>query len=713
MDSDKIKNFILHNFEKAIVLAVIGISGFLIYSGSQKPDITKQHDPEQLVTRASEVKRQVDDDHTEAVMAERRETFAINIAEKLADTRNPIPADMYRAQATWDMSKTVTEKVRRQDPELFKPVGIQATGVIASMAYRSTDGAYSLASLEPADELEKVEQKPRRSRRSRRRNSESAEMMMGPEMGGEMGGMEMGEGMGEEMDMGMDMMMDEMGTMDGATSSAVRKLAANKTNGFKPAPTRSLRNGEEEPPVPGIGLFIAGTAAIPHKDLIESYRKALSYAPGYDPGRRDLPRYVAYQVQRADVTDKSVDELNEEDWVLRDHNKKTIRNAALYWSGFAPEVVPADYWVNGVTMWIPPVLLDPYKDFAVNPLVPLKSQRELEQERMLRQSDQPGDSSPLDPDRFEVDIAGGQRRSFGMGGGDGMMMDSMEMGMGDEMGMGEMGMGEMGMGEMGMGEMGMGGMVAGMTGKPAEANPVDFKLLRFYDFAYLRGAPRDPDAPKRNRKYVYRIRFAINDPNFPKEPMLQPRGKTLDAEAYERFISLTAEAKKKNERNFLRWSDWSDVGEPVSLPPFDRSYVGPVKSEKAKRVKAGNRRILVENTSPTAEVVSSSFDVRLGAFVPARMTANEGTVLSKKVETADVVDPITLEVKKVTDKTIDSSATVIDIEGGVPLEIIEDEEMSEPGVFLMVDSQGKLIVKESTEQQREYRIRSFAEERGL
>jgi hypothetical protein len=709
MDSDKIKNFVLYNFEKAIVLAVIGISGFLIYSGSQKPDITKKHDPEQLVSRASEVKRQVDDDHTEAVMAERRETFAINIAEKLAEYRNPIPADSYRAQATWDMSKTVTEKVRRQDPELFKPVGVQATGVIASMAYRSTDGSYTLAGLEPADELEKVEQKPRRTRRSRRRNSESAEMMGGGEMmmGGEMAGMEMEMGEGMEMDM----MMDEMGAMDGATSGAVRKLAADQTNGFKPAPTRSLRNGEQEPPVPGIGLFIAGTAAIPHKDLIESYRKALSYAPGYNPSQRDLPLYVAYQVQRADVTDKSIDELDEDDWVLRDYNTKTIRNAALYWSGFAPEVVPADYWINGVTMWIPPILLDPYKDFAVNPLVPLKSQRQLEQERMLRQSEQPEDSSPLDPDRFEVDIAGGQRRSYGGMGGEGMMMDSMEMGMG-EMGMGEMGMGEMGMGEMGMGEMGMGGMT-GMTGKPAETNPVDFKLLRFYDFAYLRGAPREPDAPKRNRKYVYRIRFAINDPNFPEDPMLQPQGKTLDAEAYERFISLTADAKKNNQRNFRRWSDWSDISEPVSLPPFDRSYVGPVKSEKAKRVKAGNRRILVENTSPTAEVVSSSFDVRLGAFVPARMTASEGTVLSKKVETADVVDPITLEVKKVTDKTIDSSATVIDIEGGVPLEIVEDEEMSEPGVFLMVDSQGKLIVKESTEQQREYRIRSFAEERGL
>lgn len=694
MDSDKIKDLLLYNFEKAIVLVVVAISGFLIYSGSQKPDITKTHDPDQLVTRASDVKRQVDDDHTESVMKERRETFAMNIAEKLADYRTPIPAEVYRPQGSWDPSKSVTEKVRRRDPDLFKPVGIEATGVIASMAYRSTDGSYALTELEPADELEKVEQKPRRSRRSRRRNSMESEMM----------GM---EGMGAEagMDMEMEMMMGmQTDMMDGASgtgaSGPVRKLTADNSNGFKPAPTRSLRNGEEEPPVPGIGLFIAGTAAIPHKELIDSYQKALSYAPGYDPNRRDLPRYVAYEVQRADVTDKSVDELTEKDWMLRDYNKNTIRNAALYWSGFAPEIVPGDYWINGVTMWIPPVLLDSYKDFATNPLVPLKSQRELEQENLLRESERTQDSGPVDPNRFEVDIAGGQTRSFGGYG----QMDMMESGM-------ESGMEMMMDDGMDMG-YGMGG-ASGMTGKPAEDNPVNFKLLRFYDFAYLRGAPRDPNSPKRNRQYVYRVRFGVNDPNFPKDPMLQPQGKTLDTDAYERFISLTADAKKNSERTYIRWSDWSETTAPVSLPPFDRSYVGPVKSERSRRIEAGSRRILVENDPPTAEVIASSFDVRLGVFVPTRMTATEGTVLSKKVESAEVIDPITLEVKKVADKTIDSSSTVIDIEGGVPLEIIEDEKMTEPGMFLMIDSQGKLMVKESVEQQQEYRVRSFAEERGL
>lgn len=695
MDSDKIKDFVLYNFEKAIVVAVIGVSGFLIYSGSQKPDITKKHDPDQLVTRANEVKRQVDDDHTETVMKERRETFDIDIASKQQEFLQPIQFPAYAAN-TLDSTKSITEKVRRKDPELYKPVGVQATGVIASLAWRSSDGVYPLTDLEPADELEKVEQQTRR-RPPRRRRGNAMDM--------EMGGMDMEMG---GMDMDMDMMMEMMGGMDSAptagdtASGPVRKLDPEAGNGFTPTPTKNLKNGEEQPPVPGVGWFIAGTAAIPHKDLIKSYQEALAYAASYEPVRRDLPLYIGYQIQRADVTNKSVDQLTDADWVVRDGNTETTIDAGVYWSGFAPEIVPMDYFVPGVTMWIPPVLLDPYTDFAVNPLVPLKTQREMEIVQAELEAEQNKESGTIDPGSFEIDIKGGQSRTFG--GGDMMDMDYMQ-GMDDMMGM------DMDMG-MGMG-MGMGGS-AGMTGKPAEENPVDYKLLRFYDFAYIVGASKqDPQAPRPGRKYVYRVRFAVNDPNFPQDPMLQPQGKVLDSDAYERFIALTADAKKNGKRNSKRWSEWSEISDPVSLPSFDRSYVGPVKADKVRRINAGSRRIVVEQEPPTAEVVTSSFDYRLGVFVPTLMTATEGTVLSKKVETADVVDPITLEVKKVTDTTIKSNSTVIDVEGGVPLEIVEDELMTEPGMFLMIDGDGKLIVKDSVEQQKLYRDRSFAKERGL
>lgn len=696
MDADKLKDFAVYNFEKLIVAIVVLMSAYLIHSGLGKEIITEKHDPDKLAQSATEVKRQVDEDHTEAIVNSpdnpREPTFDIALEQQ--KFHNPIKWSAYQP-SLWDMTKATKDKVRRKDPDLSAPADVRTQGVIASLAYRSKDGTYALTDLEPADELEVVEVKPKRSSK-RNKRAQMMDMMMG-------GGEDMG---GSDYDMEEMMMMDmDMGMSSPAAgaSGPVRKLDADKNLGMTAKETTSLKTGDPQPPVPGIGLFIAGSAVIPHKQLIKSYQEALSYAAEYDPVKRDLPRYIAYEVQRADVTNKTVDQLTDADWIVRDTNNLTIWNAANFWSGFAPEIVPDDYTIPGVTMWIPPVLLDPYASFATHPLIPMKTQRELQQEELEREAElaklEARDATMTD---FEVDIAGGNARSFGMGGYD-MEMD---MGMDDDYMDMEMG--------MGMGGMGMMGSRSENEGKPAEENPVDYKLIRFYDFAYILGKGVDKNAPRLNHKYVYRVRFAVNDPNFPMKPELQPRSRNLDPEAYKRYVTLSADAEQNQKRDYKRWSDWSDPSAPTSLPPLDRAAFGSVKPNKPRTATVDGRTILVESDAPVAEVVASSFDPALGVFIPARMDVTEGTVLSTEVETAEVVDPISLEVKKLPEKKlINSKATVIDVEGGAPLEIVEDETIVEPGFFLMVDSDGKLTVRDSTEEQRVYRIQSFAEERGL
>ncbi|OYP33140.1 hypothetical protein [Rhodopirellula sp. MGV] len=708
MDSDKLKDFALYNFEKLIVLLIIAAAGFLAWIGYSKEDIRATRDPQRLATSANEVKNEVDNNHNEEVLAERRTSFEeFDIAKEQQKFLTAIPASLYTPQL-WEPGKVAANKVRRKDPELSKPEGIQVQGVIASMAYRSKDGLYALADLEAADEVEKVEQKPTRSSRRNSRQNNMADMygMMG-------GGME-----GYESDMMMSGMGASSSGMAASTSGPVRKLPADENLGTKAAPTKSVANGEDQPPVPGLGYFIAGSAAIPHKKLIDSYQEALSYAAEYNPRTRDLPTYIAYQVERADVTNKTVDQLTDDDWILRDSNEITIRNAAFYWSGFAPEIVPRDYWVTGVTMWIPPILLDPYQRLATHPLIPLKTQRELDQEQLLTESELEAQKlGNVDMSNFQVDLKGGQTRAGGGGYGSGY-----GSGMEGDMGMGGYGsgmdsdMGGYGSGYGGSGYGGSGGSARGMEGKAAEENPVDYKLLRFYDFAYLRGAQRDKNAPLRDHKYVYRIRFAVNDPNFPEKPELQPKGKSLDPDAYSRVVSLVAKAAQTQERDYKRWSEWSDISEPVSLPKkLDQSFVGPAKpNSRAKYMEIGNRVVVAEGDVPTAEVVASSFDLGLGTFVPTTIEASEGTVLSATVESADVVDPITLEIKKTGEMVIESAATIIDLEGGVQMPIVkDDEEMTTPGMILMVDSDGKLVVRDSVEEQRIYRIKSYAKERGL
>ena len=91
------------------------------------------------------------------------------------------------------------------------------------------------------------------------------------------------------------------------------------------------------------------------------------------------------------------------------------------------------------------------------------------------------EEDPGEIDIFEMDdfglVAPGAAPSVGMGGGMEMDMMDMEMDMMDE-----------------MEGMGMGGMMMGMgmamMGRQIETDPVDYKLIRFYDFYGFPNSPK-------------------------------------------------------------------------------------------------------------------------------------------------------------------------------------------------------------------------------
>lgn len=93
-----------------------------------------------------------------------------------------------------------------------------------------------------------------------------------------------------------------------------------------------------------------------------------------------------------------------------------------------------------------------------------------------------------------------------------------------------------------------------------------------------------------------------------------------------------------------------------------------------------------------------------------QIEATEGTVLSQKAETADVVDPITLAVKKMTDAELVSGTTIVDLEGGTPLAITKD--LTAPSMMLLFDQSGELKVADEVTDQHMFRTYTYAEERG-
>ena len=663
MDMDKIKNFFIFHVEKMIMVVVVAASGFLVYQGLNQPNILETIQPDRLTADAKQVRSALDENHNEAIIPERIPNFSI--VQRTDKTLEKVNPNLYSLRHPWDVVNS-SGLTRRQDPQLFRPKAVQVQGVITTLAMRSGTGEYVLKDLEPADPVEKVKKAPKKSRRQLRMES-----MMGED-----------DGSYEEDFEGM---FDSAAADSSVTEPVVpvRSFDAANDDGFRPTQTKHFKNDATQYPIPTLGWFIAGTAVVPHKMMFESFEHSLKDAEGYDFMNRDQPFYRGYELQRADVTDKPVDQLVEEDWIKRDGRQEVTYDAIVFWSGFAPELVPDDYRDVTLTMWIPPVLLDDYASFALHPLVPMlpkseidarenvdtwTGEEEIEITDFFRKEDQAVQSLKAQQNQTPMFAESNQ-----------------------------------------------------FAGMPIP-DPAEYKMVRFYDFAT--DPKRDPNSPKPGRKYVYRVRVSIDDPNFPSDFRYQPELKTLHPDAHKRVKELLAKARTEKDRDYQRWTEWSEASQPVSLPDLGQHYMGQVEAKAARPVQVGNRTIAYEAIPPTAKMVISQFSPEVNTRLPMTVEVTEGSVLSGEADFAEVIDPIALEVRKfqyvdeegepIPDKKVRivSNASVIDIDGGAKLDIDSSDGMTTPGYMLIFDPSGGLQVKPEVEDQRKYRIYSFAEERG-
>lgn len=703
MDGDAIKSFFAHHVEKFVLGLIAAIAIFLIYSGTKYPDYLTKTQPERLQEDARTVKQSIDDDHTEAIAETLPAKEGEDYPERVLDLQKPIPYPNYGEPVFKPASGD--SSMPRQDPQLFAPVDLRVQGVLGALAMKNPRGrtSYPAMELEDADPVEVEEEpKPRSSRRTGRRgrNMEGGGYGGGGEMAGEAYGEMGGEGYGGEMggyggEMGG--YGGEMGGYGGAGGK--RRLNAKYNEGYKPTTTGAGMTGgmaatAGETPlktIPQSSIFIAGTAAVPHKQLIESYKSALLDAAGYQ-AQRDRPIYAGFEVQRAEVTGRSADQLEEDDWVLvgdwEQHNK-----IALYqWDGFGAEIVPGDYRDPRLTAVIPPLLIYDFTRFVTHPLIPLKSLQEIAAEKQPQRRAPTAIEGPILPGRGNDNNAAAPPAA------------------GNRLDVGAMvgGMGPGGMGTaMGPGGMGPGGMGFGGQGRSV-AEP-DYKLVRFYDFRYNKD-----NGPQPGREYVYRVRIGLEDPNFPKSPRAQPTLRNLAEDVFARVAPKVAEFEASRERDFVIYSDWSDPSPVASLPDFTEVYAGPVQPASTRSLQVSGKSIDYVNTPPQGKAVGMRWDWTLAANVPAEMEVMPGTVLNTK-QAAEVIDPLTMAIKKIEERQIETNVTVVDVSGGELLQITEEsdeeQEMTAPGTMLMFDANGGLYVRDDIDDLRAYRMHTFADER--
>jgi hypothetical protein len=703
MNGDAIKEFVFRHVEKFVFGLLTVLALFLIYEGVKKPDILATHKPEALEQRAIQVKASIDDDHWAAIAEPRIPT--IDVVARTKETRKPVDPNPYRLRHPWE-ARSIDSSIKRTDPKLPAPIELHVTGVLATLAYKTTKAGseYPLKTLEPADAVEVVEKpKPRPTRRGRM----NADMMMGGEGGMDPSmvdpSMMSGGGRGGSSPMmsgsprssSSSMYPGGMGdsTMMGAGMPGmkpVRTLSPEINHGYKNI------SGVMTPVAPAIGHFIAGVALMPHKQAFEAYEAAFKQSDGYNP-LRDQPYYLGLQLQRADVTNKSVDQLTDADWVVRGSSRYYQQLLLNAWAGMASEIVAGKYRDPELTTAIPPVLLENYTYFASHPKIPLG---DVPLPGTMMTTEETSEDAPLDPiipGTGDADVFRGKGRSA--------------VGSGFQ---GDMGAGAYG--SMGMGG-GMSGYGASM-GVVSAADQPDHKLIRFYDFRDFTG--RDPGSPQPGRKYVYRVRIAVEDPNFPADAGSQPRSSSLTSEVFRRVEQLTAKAEafaKANPTQANRgrvstmWSEFSEPSPPVSLPGLTDAFVGPVDPGAQKVYTVDSLQVEFQNKPPKGKVVVIQWDPAYGVPLPLFVDVTKGSVVNK-TGTVEVPDSLTMQIKKLPDATVNTSNVVLDLTGGKPLQIAVEEEQTEPGVVLMFDPSGGLKVVDEIDTQRGYRIYSYADERG-
>ena len=673
MDIDKIKSFLIAHFEKFVLGGIVAVSGFLIYQGTQLPDFRDEKTPEQLTQQANTVKLGIDDDHTAEIITDRKPVPGDSIVTRTKQLYKPVDPTTYKLSKIWVGETTGDSVIRRQDPLLLPPIDLRTIGVVCAMAAngaREPDG-YPLAQLDGADDLKPQEtRRPRGGRNPRgRRGADSFEDEMEDDMMGMMGGRRGGR-RGADEDM---------------KPVSNRRFDSSQGLGFVPGAAQGAGNNGNFPQ-PKIGWFIAGTALLPHREIYEAYELALKDASGYDP-IRDTPLYYDFEVQRADVTDKPVQQLNEDDWTKVYDRSLYTRIADTVWQGFAPELVPEDYRDENITTWIPPVLLDDYSYFALHPRIPMLSKQELETQALIEaeRNDTSGtiNLDEIDFQNSDSELAGPDSDGRMQGGASNYYEDDMDSSYGDTYSSGGMGM-------FSRGEI--------------EVDPVEHKLIRFYDFGLY------PSKAKPGRKYSYRIRYAVIDPNFPAIAQAQPTTSKLSPDVAQRVMAKSSEARESGKRDFRLWSEWSEPTLPDSLPDTYDAFAGSVQQDSVRFYDVAGRKVPVARESATAKVLLSKFDFNLGVRVPVMVEEiKEGGVLSKTAEVAEVIDPITNKIMKVENYEIGSSISVVDLDGGIPLEMSEG--LSSPGQMLLFDSSGKLSVSNDIDDQRGFRVYSFAKEK--
>ncbi len=673
--------FFVRHVEKFVLGVVMLLVGFFIYSGMSIEPFPEKQTPDDLKTLAARAEKTIEQDSWSNVQDEpERATKDITIRLHSRDeVMTPIPSDPYQPQMAWS-NPEFRLQAKRTDPELYPAINLEVSAHYGPVALLARDGDEDLLLQ---DQLVEEEEPKRRGRR--KDDDDEDDLLSGP--GGLSGMMGVAGGAGSEI---RSLNEEQLGNLEGYRpgSSGGGGMSSMGGMGGMGAEMMSMGNA---PGASGNGTVAAGSvihkglrfvaikAVVPYKKQWFENESVLQDAVAYNP-LRDIPKYVYYKVERAEVGNDPNAKL---EW--KELSTRRAQAFARLWGGRSDEVVDPRYLDPQLSFPAPPLMMRS-GDFALHSQTPRK--RVFDQSATLQRK--PVEESLDGPDR--PDVPGGPVNGLIGPGATGMNPGAMGAGGENAMMEGMNGMEEGGSGYgAGMGAgmaAGMGGMGAGMGGmtgaSPTGGAPdVDYKLFRFYDFTV---------EPK--KRYRYRIQLWLEDVNYPRNPQLAPPASSLSDAVSRRVNEKKAADAASKSRKYWRETEWSEPSDIVSVPRQYQVYAGMVRTDKPVVIRDKGISYPKPGGEPNAQMMAVVWNPKYGADIPGIINVFRGSVLDF-TQNADVLHPMSLNILTLPEYKYQTGNIVLDIRGGDALPSLNSSLKASdlsPGEFLLIDSAGEMVV---------------------
>jgi hypothetical protein len=692
--------FMARHVEKCVLVSVILLMAWFIYSGTGTSALDKKITKESLKKNAAEAESRINNSKWEPIAQERDPHT--DVEKVIVNQKDKIDPRAYACKV-WD-SPLVPRLLPRLDPKVIAAEKLVVFPVQGPLALFPAETDDDKVADDPLDKFTPV--------------------LGGSAVSSSFGGMDEGDNKKGKKS------RDTSKSSGGPPPSASGSKGSGKKKKDEPyesppsfggSSSMGSKSARTIPPEMTVGVHAPSgariqpaqamiiCAVVPFSKQWEEYRVAFKDSRGGQDPERDVPKYIAVWVDRLDVTDDpTIDPATAKGW-KRLKLRELVRMEDKEYAAQVRELADPDAIDPKLTHPVPPFLLTDLRPALLHPDVPRMS-FDIAKEKVEDTTD-----------AVEID-EGGE-----------IIRDSAEAGSGSG-GMGQRGFGSGGFGSGGMGQRGFGsgGSRPGKGGGPPprggmgqgsgrgssgygsggmSSGPVDFetyrpvskKLVRFVDFEAQPG-----------HKYRYCVTLVLDDPNRPLDPASEPDPTSLDEKVRERVKTAEqAEEKKAEElkkaggdpadaRQYYSYikSPVSEPSEVVTMPSSEWFYAG--ESVPAATITINGATIATNE--PSSKVLAVQWDATHGIFAPAEQVVHRASTLNYHGD-IEFLHPTAGDLRKYPNYDLHTDGIVLDMFGGEKLPGTGDskEPIRAPGETLIMDAQGNLVVTDEARDIEGYR----------